>query len=252
LRKTDNFRESETDETEAASSRLISRRRLLQLGVSSVPLPLILAACGDEGGVSGDTGVDPVEESVGRASGEDAYVAVVILEGRTPDQKEVVGYICNGIDTFAESFRGLANGNEVDLVSEDGDARLKASLTSEGATGSVELPDGNSVTFETAKAEGDNPAGLYDVALYSDGTLVGTSWENKRLVASGAGGIHGKVILPDGASVGFDVEPSESQEESKEAGEFRVVLLPDGTGRGTRTKRTVSTSEGFSVPIHPE
>jgi hypothetical protein len=143
----------------------------------------------------------------------------------------------------------LATENAIDLDSEDGDAHLRATLKEGGAEGTVELPDGTSVTFNATSAAGSNPAGLYELALSPDGVLSGTSWGDKRLELQGRqdGGFEGTVTLPNGETLPFKSDPRKPY--TTTAGQSRAIILPDGTSRGKRTKTTGDTSGSFRSPI---
>lgn len=63
-------------------------------------------------------------------------------------------------------------GNDLDLTSEGG-SRLQGDLASDAATGTANLADGTSLSFEATPAT--SVGGLFDVTVSADGLLSGTS-----------------------------------------------------------------------------
>ncbi len=231
--------------------------RLVSVVLVSTLALWLLVGCGggqkegaQEGGAP-EEGAEPVTgEFVGKASGQDAHVAIVAMEGDAAGESEVIGYICNGPGGLDEWFWGLASENTVDLESEDGGAHLQATLNEEGAEGTIELADGESVSFVTART-GDGPEGLYQLTLSPDGEVLGTSWSDKRLESEippeGTGPVTGEVILPDGSSIPLEYSPGAGVR-INDAGELRAIILPDGSRRGSKTKRTGGTNTGYTCP----
>ena len=237
-----------------AGSRSPLRDRLLKvlpsglLAVSALILAFAISCDNDT------TGPEPlVRESVGKASGLNAYVAIVVLKGASAGPTEVIGYICNGPTGLgpggpAEFFQGLATANAVDLRSEDGDARLRATLSNSGVEGTIELAGGTTLTFTTSSAAGANPAGFYMLSLYADGQQLGNSWGGKRIEfqSFADGTSKGRVILPDGSELSLQY-PATRGVTVTTTGQSRTIVLPDGTARGSRTKNTGGTNVPFVI-----
>lgn len=235
--------------TASLFERCVTRREML-LTSSGALAGILLVGCAGSQEEGAQESAEPVTgEFVGRASGQDAYVGLFAAEGGSEGESEVIAYICNGPGGLAEWFRGMATENAADLDSDDGDARLQATLEEGGPEGTIELPDGDSVSFETART-GDGPEGLYQLALDPDGRISGTSWGGKSLEVQGSPGVgpRGTVTLPDGETLQVEFPVKES---TTEAGEFRAVMLPDGTARGSKTRSTGSTRNNgdFLSPI---
>lgn len=237
-----------------ARSRLPLRdrlRRFLPSGLLAASALILAFATSCD---SDSTGPEPlVRESVGKASGLNAYVAIVVLKAVTEGQTEVVAYVCNGPTGLgpggpAEFFQGLASANAVDLRSEDGDARLRATLSETGAEGTIELAGGTTLTFTTSSAAGANPAGFYLLSLYADGQQLGNSWGGKRIefqsLADGTS--KGRVILPDGSELSLQY-PATRGVIVTTTGQSRTIVLPDGTARGSRTKNTGGTNVPYVI-----
>lgn len=94
-------------------------------------------------------------------------------------------------------FEGQVAGNTVDLTSKSGDARMQSTLANDLIEGSLTLPGGRVHRFFALPAgEG---AGIYDVTVNPDGSLLGTSEEGGRLVGQ-QNGIQVPLVLtaPDG------------------------------------------------------
>lgn len=167
----------------------------------------------------------------------DAFVSVVAAEPeQEADTREVRAYLCSGA-SINEWFWGSANGNELDLTSEGG-ARLEGEITPDAATGTITLPDGNSVPFEAALASG--VAGLYTVSVLPDGRVSGSS--------EGGGRMEGQIAEEENTSVltATDGQTLDFQAvtQSMEPDDYRLVVLPDGRVKGGKTK---GTGAGFAI-----
>lgn len=157
----------------------------------------------------------------------------------------MVAYVCNrqvpleGSSEVAEWFTGTGRDNTVDLRSETGTSRLQATLTAGRVTGSVELPGGKTVTFEsTSSAEG--PAGIFQVGLDDQGNLTGTSRGGKTMMltpfeSEGEPGYRGTITSPNGASASYELFVRGGALTKQDLADMkapRTIILPDGTSRG--------------------
>jgi hypothetical protein len=225
--------------------------RPIWVGLLSV-LALWLLVTGCAGSQEGAPPV--VGEFVGKASAQDAYVALSSVEGSSANEAEVTAYVCNGPGGLAEWFTGTATDDSLDLVSNSGNAHLRATLEEDGATGTVDLPDGETVSVETySSAMG--PAGLSELTLDADGNLYGDSRGGKHLDLEGTErdgllGYVGTVTLPDGETIPYEVfeDEGESGRRVTTAGVFRDIFLEDGTFRGSRFRSGGSTSRPWADP----
>ncbi len=175
------------------------------------------------------------------AQPHDAFVSVVAAEPeQEADTQEVRAYLCSGA-SINEWFWGSANGNELDLTSEGG-ARLEGEITPDAATGTITLPDGNSVPFEAALASG--VAGLYTVSVLPDGRVIGSSEGGDRMEGQVVEEEDNSVLTatataPDGQTLDF-----QAVTQSIEPDDYRLVVLPDGRVKGGKTK---GTGAGYAI-----
>lgn len=216
--------------------------------VSLLALGLLIAGCaGYQEPVSGSF--------VGETSDPVTSVAVVASEPKQgEDTREVRALIYGERENqINEWFVGSATGNNLDLTSEGG-AQLEGELTSDAATGTITLPDGTSVPFDTASATG--VAGLYNVTITPDGQANGTSDSGARLEGQleldkpegqipgrpGEGSANvlpltGTITPPDGQPQNFEVSflmaPVRDPGEALTA---RFIVSPNGTIRGGARK----------------
>lgn len=136
-------------------------RHLLIAAVAA--FALVLPACGDD---DDDEGAQQPAETtaqaaapdgtyVGEVSGTDAYIALVIDEGK------LSGYVCDSkqVSTWLTSPR--ADGESVALESRQGDSLGEVGFAGDTADGSVEIA-GEEQTFTLERATGE--AGLYRAA----------------------------------------------------------------------------------------
>jgi hypothetical protein len=219
----------------------VARMRL----VAALALCLFMIGCGRDGEESRSTPATVTGEFVGTASAQDAYVALYASNPRPDGQFDVVAYVCNrqvplqASVELAEWFTGTGSNKTVDLRSQSGNTRLQATLEQQRVRGSVDLPDGKSMTFE-ATSSVDGPAGLFDVGLDDQGNLVGNSRGGKTMKLSpferdGVPGYTGTVTLPGGATVPYELFVRGgivTQEDLAEMKSPRTIILSDSTSRG--------------------
>jgi hypothetical protein len=90
------------------------------------------------------------------------------------------------------------------------------------------------MSFGTTSAAGVNPAGLHKVVLAPDGAIVGYSWGGKRLafrILPNSQIARRRLILLSGRAIAFNLR-GRSAISTNRGGEYRLILLPDGTSRG--------------------
>jgi hypothetical protein len=146
---------------------------------------------------------------VGATSDPDTFIAVVVDEAEQgEDQRPVKAYLGDGY-IIDEWFTGTLTGNIFGLTS-DGGARLTGELSSDAASGTATLSDRASVSFEATPATG--VAGLYNVRVYNDGRVSGTSEPGGQLEgqigntprANGLYTITGTITSPDSQVQNFE------------------------------------------------
>jgi hypothetical protein len=207
---------------------------------------LLLAALAGCGGGDGDDreGVKKVKALagtfVGKAKGEDAFVAVVASPAeRGEERRALTVYACDA-KRLCEWFAGSASGNSFRIGAERGDGEARGELTRGQATGTIELSGGETLRYEAASATAT--AGLYDLTVSKSGKLSGAS-------ATGVG-LTGKSTIPkpgdgslklaDGKRLKLDVTRSSARGSVPlRAGQVLAIVLPDHQLRGAaRSRRT--------------
>jgi hypothetical protein len=137
--------------------------------------------------------------------------------------------------------------NAFTATSEDRDAKAKGELSAKGVSGEVALPGGKTVKYKATRATG--AAGLYDLAVSSNGRLSGASaagigLKGRATLAEGRGSLE----LADGERHRFDVaEDSQGEAGGLKAGQLRVIILGDGQLRGAGKPRPAAGDEAFFI-----
>lgn len=170
---------------------------------------------------------------VGKVSGTDSLVAVVAAPAaKGKDERDATIYVSDG-KQVSESFRGTIKSNSFTVASEDDDAEAKGELAGDSVKGSIKLPDGESGSYEAARATG--ASGLYQLTVSRKGTLSGASaagvglTSKSTLRAPGTGSLK----FADGKRRKFEITAaSENNTRRIRGGEVRLVVLPDGQMSG--------------------
>ena len=222
-------------------------RAVRTISASAVLLLAALAGCGGDGdereGVKEE--VKALEGTfVGKADGEDAFVAVVASPAaRGEARRELTVYACDA-KRLCQWFSGSVSGNSFRVGAERGDGEASGELTRKAATGAIQLSDGKKLRYKAERATA--AAGLYDLTVSSSGKLTGAS-------ATGVG-LTGKSTIPktgdgslklaDGKRLKLDVtRSSASGSLPLRAGQVRLIVLPDHQLRGAaRSRRTAGGS----------
>lgn len=229
-----------------SSKRRTAPRSLGGLLVLVLAFGLGVGCAGQEEQQEEKGGAPVTGEFVGTASAQDALVALFAREGSFPDELQVVAYVCNrqvGLTEpfeLAEWYTGTATNNTLDLASTSGNTHLRATLEEDGARGTVELPNGESMTFEAATSA-PGLTGLYELDLDEAGSnLVGSSFGGKSMNLApierdGVPGYEGTVTLPGGETLPYELFVLGgwlSQEDLAEMGPARTIVSEDGDSRG--------------------
>lgn len=215
--------------------------------VGAVALCLVMFGCGsdDDSSQGADAPVAVTGEFVGKASAEDAYVAIFTSNAQADGQFDFVAYVCNrqvpleGSTELAEWFTGTGRDSSVNLQSQAGTSRLQATLAGDRVTGTVELSSGTIITFEATRDTG-GPAGLFEVGLDDQGNLTGTSRGGKTMKLSpferdGEPGYSGLITSPDGSTVPYELFVRGGHITAQDLADMkspRTIILFDGTSRG--------------------
>jgi hypothetical protein len=125
------------------------------------------------------------ETFLGATSDPNTFLAIVVAEGAGDGERQARAYICNAADIVAWFDQGTVNDDGKMALRSPGGLELAGELIGEGATGTITLPGGKELTFETAPATGAD--GLYTFILTPDGTVAGRS--------AGGGTIEGQLTI---------------------------------------------------------
>ena len=204
----------------------------------------LVAGCGGGGGEEEGSGVEEgvplvTGSFVGSAQDEDeatdAFVAIVAASPKERGQegRDVRAYLCDG-ESITEWFTSRAQGNELDLISEDG-ALFEGILSAEASTGTITLEDERTLTYTAELASG--LAGLYDVTISEEGGVSGTSetggflegqlGEEEQRDGEELRPIRGSFTSTEGQEAGLEVLGREPEPE-----EYRWIVLEDGQVKG--------------------
>jgi hypothetical protein len=121
--------------------------------------------------------------------------------------------------------------------------------TTEAATGTISLDDGESFTFTADLASG--VAGLYDVNMTEDGQLRGTSENGARLEGMVAHQLEEDGLYPlAGIITAADGQTLElvAVSDDIEGGGYRWVVLSEGAVKGARKNVATGSSSGYIDP----
>lgn len=201
-----------------------------------VPLP---GCGGDDERNDKQTEQKPVDGTfVGKASGSDAFVAVVAAPAaKGQDTRDVNVYVSDGT-RLSQSFAGSIKGNSFTAASTDDDSEAKGELAADSVKGTVELPDGKSVRYDARQAAG--AAGLYELTVSRKGTLSGASaagiglTSKSELQAPGTGALK----FADGKRRKFEVSVASGGKPGRvRVGHVRLIVLPDGQMKGAGVRQ---------------
>jgi hypothetical protein len=210
----------------------------------------LLAACGGDDD-DNDRPQQPVDGTfVGKVAGTDALVAVVAAPPeRGRDRREVTLYVSDG-QRVSESLTGSVQANGFRATSEDRDAEATGRLSRGGATGTVELPGGESARFQATRATA--AAGLYDLTVSSKGRLSGASASGVGLESSStlrAPGT-GRLRFADGERRKFALTSASSGDPTRlRGGQLRLIVLPSGELSGAGEAQASSGGDELELFI---
>jgi hypothetical protein len=208
-----------------------------------------LAACG-----GGDDRDDKAEEKavdgtfVGKVSGTGAFVAVVASPAaKGKDTREVTMYVSDG-GRLSESLKGSVKRNRFAAASKDAEAEGR--LAGNSVTGSVKLPDGETVRYRASRATA--AAGLYDLTVSRNGQLRGASangvglTSKSVLLAPGSG----RLKFADGKRRRFEVTAASADDPVRlRAGQIRLIVLPSGALSGAGEGRPAPGGDELALFI---
>jgi hypothetical protein len=167
---------------------------------------------------------------VGELEGTSALIGLVT------DGDRVRAYACDGKD-IARWFTGSVKNGELDL--REGGLRLQATLTADGATGTLTLADSSSRTFRLEAVRGD--AGLYQ----GEATHEGVRYLGRWVVAEG-GAQTGKLSTSEGATT---VNGVLSRTSAATIPVYNDLAAPALDLRGARSVATLTASGGKTFQL---
>jgi hypothetical protein len=201
-----------------------------------------LVGCGGDDDGNNDSDREERREPVagtfvGKLEASEAFVAVVAAPPpKGQDERDVTVFVCDA-KRVCEWFSGSAAGDRFTAPS-DGDGEAKGTLSGKTATGSVELPDDETVRYKVGAAAAT--AGLYDLTVSAAGKLRGASAAGVALKGEstlpppGSGNLK----LADGTRLKFEVTKNTAGDATQlRPGQVRLIVLPDGQLRGAGKSR---------------
>lgn len=203
------------------------------------------SGCGDDGGDDAEQTAKPVAGTfVGKVSKSGAFVSVVAapaLKGQ--ERRAVTVYACDA-QRLCELFSGSATGNEFTASAEGGGGKADGKLTRRSASGSIELPRGESVSYEADRAAA--AAGVYSLTVSANGRIRGASAAGVALTGTSTlpePGT-GTLKLADGSRLKFRTTRASADAGALDAGQLRLIVLPGGQLRGIgKTRQTEGGDE---------
>jgi hypothetical protein len=212
-------------------------RRGLWTAFLAVGLPLLsVTGCG---GSDGDDGNDreqtakPVAGTfVGKVAKSGTFVSVVAAPpSKGEERRPVTVYACDA-RRVCELLSGSATGNEFTAEAEGGEGKADGKLTRRTATGSIELPGGESVRYGAGRATA--AAGVYNLTVSANGRIRGASAAGVALTGTSTLPEPGRgtLKLADGSRLKFRTTRISSEAGPLNAGQLRLIVLSNGQLRG--------------------
>jgi hypothetical protein len=200
---------------------------------------ILLASAVGCGGSDGDDGDEaereprPVDGTyVGRVPKSDTFVSVVAEPAsKGQERRAVTVYACDA-ERLCELFSGSSTGNEFSASAEGGEGEADGKLTRRSASGSIELPGGESVSYKADRATA--AAGVYNLTVSANGRIRGASAAGVALTGTSTLPEPGRgtLELADGSRLKFRTTRTSAEIARLEAGQLRLIVLSNGQLRG--------------------
>ena len=200
---------------------------------------ILLASVAGCGGSDDDDGDDanrrprPVAGTyVGKVPNTDTFVSVVAEPAsKGQERRAVTVYACDA-RRLCELFSGSATGNEFSARAEGGEGEADGKLTRRSASGSIELPGGESVSYKADRATA--AAGVYNLTVSANGRIRGASAAGVALTGSSTLPQPGRgtLKLADGSRLEFRTTRASADAGALDAGQVRLIVLSNGQLRG--------------------
>lgn len=218
----------------------------------ALTLTLAALACNFGQATSNPAAADSVStgkmvEYVGEISETNFFVAIAI--GPAGD---VLAYICDGMGTDY-LFHGTAQGNALDLISDEGQASLQAEPNGQGFAGTFSV-NGKAYSFTSNLAQ--DYGGLYRVIGLTEFEAEGTSQGGATLkmnLTPDKERVQVTVITTDNRRLSFDHlwRAGHDHRDPTEYSESWVIVLNDGRARGGHIKTSLQAGVRHIDPICP-
>jgi hypothetical protein len=199
-----------------------------------------VAGCGDDDdGDETERPAKPVAGTfVGKVSKTDTFVSVVAdPASKGQERRAVTVYACDA-SRLCELFTGSATGNEFSARAEGGEGKADGKLTRRSASGSIELPGEESVSYKADRATA--AAGVYNLTVSASGRIRGASAAGVALTGTSTLPEPGRgtLKLADGSRLKFRTTRTSAEIARLEAGQLRLIVLSNGQLRGVgKTRR---------------
>jgi hypothetical protein len=174
---------------------------------------------------------------VGKLSGTNGFLAVVASPAaRGQDRRDIKVYVSDG-ESLSEWFPGSVESNRFTATADGGDAEAKGKLSGNSASGTITLPDGETVRYEATGATA--ASGLYELTVSRDGELTGVSaagvalTSRSKLEAPGTGTLK----FADGKRRKVEIT-ADGDPVRLRAAEARLIVLPGGDMAGAGQTRS--------------
>lgn len=210
------------------------------IGFVAVVALALVAGCG--GGGDDDRDDRRAEKTldgtfVGKLPGTNGFLAVVASPAaRGQDRRDVNVYVSDG-ESLSEWFPGSVESNSFTATADGSDAEAKGKLSGNSASGTITLPDGETVRYEATRAAATS--GLYELTVSRDGELTGVSaagvalTSRSKLEAPGTGTLK----FADGKRRKVEIT-ADGDPVRLRAAEARLIVLLDGDMAGAGQTRS--------------
>jgi hypothetical protein len=215
---------------------LAGRSGLWTAFAAVVILLLSVAGCGDSDEDDADDAnrrPGPVSGTyIGKVPKTDTFVSVVADPATKGQRRRAVTlYACDG-RRLCELFSGSATGNQFRADAEGGEGQADGKLSRRSASGSIELPPGESVSYKADRATA--AAGVYNLTVSANGRIRGASAAGVALTGTSTLPEPGRgtLKLADGSRLKFRTTRASADASTLDAGQLRLIVLSNGQLRG--------------------
>jgi hypothetical protein len=229
-----------------------SRRRGFRASIAAILLLAPLAGCGDDDdggdGDSPEQRARPVEGTfVGKVPKSEALVSVVAAPAaRGQEKRAITVFVCDA-KRLCEWFSASAAGNDFVAAADGGEGEAKGKLTGEAVSGTIDLPEGETVRYKAATATAT--AGLYELTVSASGKLEGASAAGVGLTGKWAppDSGSGSLKLADGKRIKFEATENSDDPVPLRAGQARLIVTSEYQLKGAAKSRGEGGGSDFYI-----